>query len=434
MLKAVPGGTTIIISGPASATVLEGTVAVLGGNLPVDEKLVIRRGKTLPLEAEEAAVLDLVLGVDATVEEVDGSTIPASWRTAAGEALARPKPCTVLVLGGVDSGKTSFSTYLINTALKSQGKPAIVDADLGQSDVGPPTSIGLSVISKPVADLFAVKPAAVSFMGRTSAHGISSRVVAGLTSILTRVPEGAVDLTVINTDGWIEGDDAHAYKGALIRKVDPDLVVGLQWAGELDALLDAVADAGFPLLRAAPSTAVKRRTREDRRELRAQSYKKHLGTPTLRSLHLNWIALEDTPLGQGAPVDLQRVQAIESALQRQIVYCEESSRSLYLVVRATDRVNDAPVEMTESLFHKDVYLVKEGEEEGLLVGLLNNARDFLGLGLIAKLDYANRTLKIQTAYKDTVNIVQFGQVYLNEVGEELGVTTAFSIKEPAASP
>ncbi len=429
MRKAVASGTTLIVSGPASATVLEGAVTVLGGALPIDEKLVIRRGKALPLEADADAILDFVLGVDATVEEVAGTTIPPSWRTVADDALARPKPCLVLVVGGVDSGKTSFSTYLLNVALNAQIKPAIVDADLGQSDVGPPTSIGLSVISKPVADLFAVKPSAISFMGRTSAHGIPHQVAAGLTTILTRVPEDAVDLTVVNTDGWVEGEDAHAYKEALIRQVNPALVVGLPWADELDALLHAVADAGVPVLRAVPPTAVKRRTREERREMREQSYKKHLGTPTLRSLQLNWITLEYTPLGQGAPIDLQRVKAIESALHRPIVYCEESAHSLYLVVRATDSVDATTVGLAESLFHKDVYLVKEGEEEGLLVGLLNAARDFLGLGLITKLDYANRTLKILTACKETVNIVQFGQVYLSEVGEERGVTTAFATKD-----
>jgi polynucleotide 5'-kinase involved in rRNA processing len=104
---------------------------------------------------------------------------------------------------------------------------------------------------------------------------------------------------------------------------------------------------------------------------------------------------------------------------------------LCIVVNAWERVDETLVVMVEGLFHKDVYLVKESEEEGVLVGLLNNDKDFLGLGIISKLDYINRTLKIQTAYKDTVNIVQFGQVKINEAGKELGVTTAFSTKDHA---
>jgi polynucleotide 5'-kinase involved in rRNA processing len=75
-----------------------------------------------------------------------------------------------------------------------------------------------------------------------------------------------------------------------------------------------------------------------------------------------------------------------------------------------------------------VYIVREGEEEGLLVGLLNNDRDFLGLGIISKLDYKNQTLKIRTDYKDTVSVVQFGQIKVNDAGNELGVTTVFSTK------
>jgi polynucleotide 5'-hydroxyl-kinase GRC3/NOL9 len=431
MRKTVQGGNTVIISGPASATVLEGTVAVLGGELTVEEKIVVRRGKALPLEAEEASILDIVLGADANIYEMEGSTIPDSWRTVTEDALSRPKPCTVIVLGDIDSGKTSFSTYLINKSLKSRDKSAIVDADLGQSDVGPPTSIGLSVVSEPVADLFSVKPFAIIFTGRTSANGITQRVVSGIMSILKQIPEGPVDLTVLNTDGWIEGDDAHAYKAELIRQVDPNLVVGIQRNAELDTLLHNVEEEGFHVLRVDTSSAVKRRDRDERRELREQSYKKYLGKPTVRNLHLNWIALEYTPLGLGTPVDLQRVEALEKALQRRIMYCEENSRMLCMVVNAWERVDEAIVVMAESLFHKDVYLVKEGEEEGLLVGLLNNDRDFLGLGIISKLDYINRTLKIQTAYKDTVNIVQFGQVKINEAGKEVGVTTAFSTKDHA---
>lgn len=431
MRKTIQDGNTVIISGPASATVFEGTIEVFGGNLIVEEKIVVRRGKSLPFEAKETSILDIVLGTDANVYEVEGSTIPDSWRRVMKEVLSRPKPCTVMVLGNIDSGKTSFCTYLINTSLKSQGKPAIVDTDLGQSDIGPPTSIGFSIISEPVADLFSAKPATIIIMGRTSSKGITQRVVSSLTSIMKQISERAVDLTVINTDGWIEGDEARTYKTELIRKISPNLVIGIQRNAELEHILHSVEEKGCYVLRTVTSSAIKRRNRQEHRELREQSYKKYLGKPTLRNLNLNWISLEYTPLGLGIPVDLQRVKSIEKALQHQIVYCEESSRALYIVVYYKERVDEATVVTAESLFQKDVYIVREGEEEGLLVGLLNNDRDFLGLGIISKLDYKNQTLKIRTDYKDTVSVVQFGQIKVNDAGNELGVTTVFSTKNHA---
>jgi len=248
---------------------------------------------------------------------------------------------------------------------------------------------------------------------------------------MKQISERAIDLTVINTDGWIEGDEARTYKTELIRKISPNLVIGIQRNTELEHILHSVEEKGCNVLRTVTSSTIKRRNREEHRELREQSYKKYLGKPTLRNLNLNWISLEYTPLGLGTPVDLQRVKSIEKALQRQIVYCEESSRALYIVVYYKERVDEDTVVTAESLFQKDVYIVREGEEEGLLVGLLNNDRDFLGLGIISKLDYKNQTLKIRTDYKDTVSVVQFGQIKVNEAGNELGVTTVFSTKNHA---
>jgi polynucleotide 5'-hydroxyl-kinase GRC3/NOL9 len=56
---------------------------------------------------------------------------------------------TILLLGATDTGKTTFLTWLANTLLVQQRRIAIVDADVGQSSLGPPTTIGLSVVAKP---------------------------------------------------------------------------------------------------------------------------------------------------------------------------------------------------------------------------------------------------------------------------------------------
>ena len=50
--------------------------------------------------------------------------------------LARPG--RVFVLGGVDSGKTTFTTRLAQAGLDAGLQVAVVDADLGQSTYGPP--------------------------------------------------------------------------------------------------------------------------------------------------------------------------------------------------------------------------------------------------------------------------------------------------------
>jgi len=134
MKRIVENGKTLLVDGPASVNVLSGEVEVFGAMLKTGVQMVIREGKRIPLEVKAKAEFDLTLGEKAVVNEVEGSTIPVSWRKAADEVLSREKPVTVMVVGGIDSGKTSFCAYLANRALMDKHIVVLVDADLGDSD------------------------------------------------------------------------------------------------------------------------------------------------------------------------------------------------------------------------------------------------------------------------------------------------------------
>jgi polynucleotide 5'-hydroxyl-kinase GRC3/NOL9 len=58
-------------------------------------------------------------------------------------ALANPG--VVLLLGGIDTGKTTFGIELLRRATGAGIPAGIVDADIGQSTVGPPTTVGLKL-------------------------------------------------------------------------------------------------------------------------------------------------------------------------------------------------------------------------------------------------------------------------------------------------
>ena len=65
--------------------------------------------------------------------------------------------------------------------------------------------------------------------------------------------------------------------------------------------------------------------------------------------------------------------------------------------------------------------------KGVLAGLFDDQYRFLSLGIVNKIDYQNRVLRIITPYKGKVDIVQFGQVKIDEWGREIGHTTANSV-------
>jgi len=60
-----------------------------------------------------------------------------------------------------------------------------------------------------------------------------------------------------------------------------------------------------------------------------------------------------------------------------------------------------------------------------MVGLLNDDREFLGLGTIQGIDYEKKLLKLYASYLGKVDIVQFSQVKVDRQGRELGISTSF---------
>ena len=96
----------------------------------------------------------------------------------------------------------------MNEAVKNGLRTGVIDADLGQSDVGPPSTVGFNFVTKPVKDLFEIDAKDVVFVGSTSPSGTITAIMDGLTYLKQESLEAGADFVVINTDGWIENDEA----------------------------------------------------------------------------------------------------------------------------------------------------------------------------------------------------------------------------------
>jgi polynucleotide 5'-hydroxyl-kinase GRC3/NOL9 len=124
--------------------------------------------------------------------------IPPEWESAAGEIFDR-RLRTVLVIGGSAVGKSSFCRYLTQSLLARQAEVAFVDADVGQSNLGPPTAVTLGYPTSPV-DFSTVPAAAYYFVGSTGPIGRFLPLVIG-TANLAREARGA--FVIIDTTGLV---------------------------------------------------------------------------------------------------------------------------------------------------------------------------------------------------------------------------------------
>src|SRR5207247_9449088 len=94
---------------------------------------------------------EIKMGPDGSWKELLESTIPTGWAEAA-HILQRQQGVAAIV-GDVDSGKSSLCTFLANMCVQTGLKVGVVDADVGQAYIGPPTTISSSLASEPILTL-----------------------------------------------------------------------------------------------------------------------------------------------------------------------------------------------------------------------------------------------------------------------------------------
>ena len=114
-----------------------------------------------------------------TQNQADAAAEPyAEWKSALNALAASPG--TTLLLGGMDVGKTTFTRLLANRFLEAGCPPALLDADLGQSEIGPPACVGIAFCDAPILALSDLKPHALAFVGSASPPGYLLEHVAGI--------------------------------------------------------------------------------------------------------------------------------------------------------------------------------------------------------------------------------------------------------------
>lgn len=128
----------------------------------------------------------------------------------------------ILVIGPINSGKSSFSLYLANRFIRSGYKTVIIDGDVGQGDLAPPTCIGSALIKEQTIDISLLKPQKMYFIGDIQPSKHVAKIASSINKLLQK--SSKFDKCIINTDGFISGYGLD-YKSKLIDRLRPDIVV-----------------------------------------------------------------------------------------------------------------------------------------------------------------------------------------------------------------
>ena len=148
-----------------------------------------------------------------------------------------------VLLGGMDSGKSTLARRIAAAGIAEGLTVGVLDADVGQSSVGPPTTLGLR-LCRSEADLApeALRQADhLAFVGAISPQGHLLPLVTGTRLLLDRARAEGADMVVVDTTGLVSGVYAQLLKFHKIGVLQPDLVVGIARGEELQPLLGVIS-------------------------------------------------------------------------------------------------------------------------------------------------------------------------------------------------
>jgi polynucleotide 5'-kinase involved in rRNA processing len=148
-------------------------------------------------------------------------------------------PGVVFLLGGIDTGKTTFGVSLARRATEAGIPAAIVDADIVQSTVGPPTTVGLKICRS--GDDFsreALRQAdGLGFVGSTVPKGHLLPLVTNSGKLVARAKAAGARLVVVDTSSLISGIYGQSLKFFKMDLISPDFTVAFERGGELEPLV-----------------------------------------------------------------------------------------------------------------------------------------------------------------------------------------------------
>src|SRR5256712_8350677 len=169
-------GHTLLLKGPAWIRAKRGDAQCFGAPIQSDDWTMIEESRQEPIYAADNTLLEIRRGSGSSWSVAGESTVPVAWNEAA-QVLQRQRGGCVII-GEVGSCQSSLCTFLANKCLEDTGKVGVVDADVGQADIGPPTTISSSVVRAPIIGLQKAAAEVAFFIGDTNPSFVPDKVVA----------------------------------------------------------------------------------------------------------------------------------------------------------------------------------------------------------------------------------------------------------------
>ncbi len=348
--------------------------------------------------------------------------VPEAWRALA--AKLEVEGGLTLLLGASDSGKTTLARWLLGSLMAAGRRVAFLDGDIGQSTVGPPATVGLTLPSAGLPSPF-LNSIGWRFIGAVS----PAREMLPLAVALKRLAEKAsamgAEVLLIDTTGLVHGPLGRRLKFHKIDLLAPQHLIALQRENELEPILrlcEGRKSLNISRLPVSPHATL--RSHPARRAYRAQRFSDYFQSSSPLELSLRDVSIQGSWPQAGRALDGSELGGLSKLLETSVLGGERGQDEAYLLVRGEPSPDALP--LARSRLGVSVLRIVEADEiRGLLLGLADAENELLALGLLQHIDPAAGRLVCLTPLRDqaAARIVHFGSLRLEASGQELGEMT-----------
>jgi len=199
---------------------------------------------------------------------------------------------TLLLLGAADTGKTTLMDALAQRLARRE-PVALVDADTGQSHIGPPTTVGWTLHEARSGAPRMPAARGIAFVGDVTPVGHLLQLLAALTLCVEQARQAA-DVVLIDTPGLVVGGAACSLWWTVQRLLRPERIVAIQRENEMRELLGGL-EAGLSAIKKVKSAAqLRRKSPEARQEHRRRLFEEYFQDATDYTLSLKGLAVRST--------------------------------------------------------------------------------------------------------------------------------------------
>jgi len=421
-------GEILRIVGPARINVVSGALLVVGAVYGKGDSFVVHSLRSYGVKALENTKIKATLGEGASIEEPsEGEEVIDNWVNVAKTVHEDSRKIKkVIIIGPVESGKTTLTAFIANYIMERGGRVCVIEGDVGQEDLAVPGTLSLALPSRKFLWLRELECKKIKFVGCISPSNAQCQlhVLAALRELVEESSNLKCDAIIINTDGWVSSKQALDFKISIIRWLRPTHVVALS-DNVYNAVRTILGHNSFTtVLKADTPIKIKERSRDERRKLRAEAYRKYFsqGSKTV-DLQLGEIGLIGFCVLGGQKILIEDAvnlcPSLESIRDR-ILFASLYGQYLNVVIsNGSHDIHNITCKESDDRGYVTNIIRKE-DLRGYLVGILDeNGRD-AALGIIEDVDFSNNVVRIRTPYNGTVSALVVGRIRLSPNYEDTG--------------